>query len=71
MIERNTETMDIKNHILSMTPGAQNMLLKNAVTEGRLDILNQLIEIMGEQREPLELIELVATEMQKVIENDV
>ena len=71
MIEINTETMDIKNHILSMDPQAQNALLKQAVVEGRLDILNQLIDIMGEQREPLELIELVATEMQKVLENEV
>ena len=54
-----------------MAPQAQNVLLKNAVAEGRLDILNQLIEIMGEQREPLELIELVATEMQKVLENEI
>ena len=60
--------MDIKKHILSMAPEAQNMLLRAAVNEQRVDMLFQLQEILEEQRDPMELVETIANMMKEFCE---
>jgi len=57
--------MDIKKHILSMAPHAQDHLILTAIREGNLEILNQLIEIIGAKRD---LGDLLATEMKRLAE---
>ena len=48
--------MDIKQHILSMAPSAQNMLLEAAVKEHNMAMLSQLMTIIGEQRDVNNLV---------------
>lgn len=55
--------MDIKNHILSMAPHAQDHLILTAIREGNLNVLNQLIEIIGAKRD---LGDLLVTEMERL-----
>jgi hypothetical protein len=57
--------MNIKNHILSMAPEAQNMLLQAAVTDHRLDMLLELTNILEDQRDPKVLAELVCKMMKE------
>jgi hypothetical protein len=58
---------DIKKHILSMAPSAQDMLIKAAIKEGNFTILTQLVGIIGETRD---ISNLVITEVDKSIENE-
>ena len=57
---------DIKKHILSMAPSAQDMLIKAAIKEGNVGILVQLIEIIGKDRD---ISRLIRNEVDKEIEN--
>lgn len=57
----------IKEHILSMAPSAQDMLIKSAIKEGNMAILVQLIEIIGEKRD---ISRLIANEVDKEIGNE-
>jgi len=59
--------IDIKKHILSMDPSAQDMLIKAAIQEGNIGILMQLIEIVGDKRD---ISRLLTAEVDKVIENE-
>jgi len=68
MRETNNNKMDIKKHILSMAPEAQNMLLRAAVNEHRVDMLVELQEILEEQRDPMELVETIANMMKESVE---
>jgi hypothetical protein len=58
---------DIRKHILSMAPSAQDMLIKSAIKEGNMAILVQLIEIIGEKRD---ISRLIADAVDKEIENE-
>ena len=51
-----------------MAPEAQNMLLRAAVNEQRVDMLFQLQEILEEQRDPMELVETIANMMKEFCE---
>ena len=59
--------IDIKKHILSMHPSAQDMLIKAAIQEGNIGILMQLIEIVGDKRD---ISRLLTAGVDKVIENE-
>ena len=48
-----------------MAPEAQNMLLRAAVNDQRVDMLVQLQEILEEQRDPMELVETIANMMKE------
>ena len=61
----------MKNHILSMAPKAQNMLLQAAVDDHRLDMLVQLTEILKEQRDPRALSETIAQMMKESNEKSI
>ena len=43
---------DIKAHVQSMAPEAQDMLLEAAVKEHRIDFVVELMSIVGEKRDP-------------------
>jgi hypothetical protein len=68
MMIKTNNTMDIKKHILSMAPEAQNMLLRAAVNEQNIDMLVQLQEVLEEQRDPMELVETIANMMKEFCE---
>ena len=51
-----------------MAPEAQNMLLRAAVNEQRMDMLVELQEILEEQRDPMELVETIANMMKEFVE---
>jgi len=63
--------MDIKQHVLSMTPAVQNMLLCNAINTKNLGMLSELLEILREQRNPNQLARITASMMKDFTENGV
>jgi len=63
--------MDIKEHILSMTPEAQNMLLCNAINTKNLRMLSELLEILREQRDPKQLARITADMMKDFTESGI
>lgn len=61
--------MDIKQHILSMAPAAQDMLLSNAINTKNLGMLSQLLEILREQRDHNQLARITANMMKDFTDN--
>ena len=60
---------DIKAHVQSMAPEAQDMLLKAAVKDHEMSILIDLMGIIGEQRDPRSVANKVSNWMKEVADD--